>query len=375
MGSGGRAGTLADGSGKLVTLHGVSESGTENYCLTAGTILATLSPMTQASLSAMQSWGINTVRIPLNEDCWLGINGVGASVSGANYQSAIQTAVDLITQNGMYTILDLHSSAAGTTQSLGQVCPNQGCMPDVDHSVTFWQEVATAYKNNGSVAFDLFNEPNTGGDAAADWGCWLNGSTAPSSGACPMMPFAVAGMQTLLDTVRATGATNLVLLGGMGDAWNLGLWAKNAPEDKLSPPNIAASWHFYSNNVCYNGACNNGNTGFYCPPNSGNGAGVQAVMEAGYPIVVGETGIDDNDKTDGGQTWWPGFLGWLDAQGLSYLAWSWSAGNSPQLITEATNFTPTTPEGVAYQKHLQCLKTGTISPAKNCTDSPTEACQ
>jgi hypothetical protein len=32
---------------------------------------------------------MNVVRIPLNEDCWLGINGVNPAYGGYNYQKAI----------------------------------------------------------------------------------------------------------------------------------------------------------------------------------------------------------------------------------------------------------------------------------------------
>ena len=33
-------------------------------------------PADSTSVQAMAAWHINAVRVPLNEDCWLGINGV-----------------------------------------------------------------------------------------------------------------------------------------------------------------------------------------------------------------------------------------------------------------------------------------------------------
>jgi endoglucanase len=48
-------------------------------------------------------------------------------------------------------------------------------MPDMDHSVTFWQDVANTFKNNTAVIFDLFNEPypDSGAwDSTAGWTCW-----------------------------------------------------------------------------------------------------------------------------------------------------------------------------------------------------------
>src|ERR1022692_74841 len=227
QGTNGRGGKIADKNGNVIVLHGADESGTENYCTPWGPPPIVISPqggpspLTQDSLTAMKSWGLNTVRIPLNEDCWLGINGVDASVGGASYQAPILAAVNLITQtNGMYAILDLHWSAPGTTLPKGQ-----GAMPDLDHTVTFWQQVAAAYKDNGSVIFDLFNEPvMASGTNDAQFACWKNGSSTANGGDCPMVNFAVAGMQQLLTAVRGAGAQNLVMLGGVGYASQLGLW-------------------------------------------------------------------------------------------------------------------------------------------------------
>jgi hypothetical protein len=371
MGTGGRAGTIVDANGKVVVLHGSDESGTENYCQTWGPPAVVVSPangpspLTQASIDAMKHWGLNAVRIPLNEDCWLGINGIDPSVGGSNYEKPIMDAVNLITQtNSMYVILDLHWSAPGSSLPKGQ-----GAMPDLDHSVTFWQQVAAAYKNNGSVILDLFNEPNTGASAAADWNCWQNGSTTPNGGACPMMSFAVAGMQTLLDTVRQAGAANLVILGGLAYAANLASWPQHVPMDTLSPPNLAASWHIYDDQ----GGCTSvGSTtvSYLCDANNNGG---QAVMSAGYPIVVGETGYYSCSGSVG-QSWWPLFLSWADAQGIGYFAWSWSDGNDPQLLADTTSFTPNG-NGMTYQKYLGCIAAATVKPASSCTYVPSTGCE
>jgi hypothetical protein len=372
MGTGGNPGHIADGNGKVVVLHGADESGTENYCTTWGPPPIVISPeggpspLTQDSLTAMKSWGLNIVRIPLNEDCWLGINGVDPSVGGANYQKPILDAVNLITKtNGMYAILDLHWAAPGNS-----VPTVQGAMPDLDHTVTFWQQVATAYRDNGSVVFDLFNEPQMSSGTPDDqFKCWANGSTAASSGDCPMVGFAVAGMTQLLATVRQAGATNLVIMGGTGYSSQLGLWAKYVPTDTLSPPNIAASWHVYDDQ----GGCTDTaatSVGTLC---GASGLGADAVMTAGYPILVGETGYYSCPQAVG-QAWWPIFLSWADAQGIGYVAWSWSDGNNPQLLANTTSFTPGA-IGPTYQTYLKCIATKTVTPASSCTFVPTTGCE
>jgi hypothetical protein len=371
-GANGRPGTIADKNGATVVLHGADESGTENYCTTWGPPPIVISPqggpspLTQDSLTAMKSWGLNTVRIPLNEDCWLGINGVDASAGGTNYQTPIQTAVDLITQtNGMYVILDLHWSAPGTTLPTAQ-----GTMPDLDHTVTFWQQVATAYKNNGSVVFDLFNEPVMSGSDDQQYKCWKNGSTAASSGDCSMVSFAVAGMQQLVTTVRQAGANNLIMLGGIGYASELDLWPTYVPVDTLSPPNIAASWHIYDDQ---GGCTSDGPTTVATLCNTSTGRGGQAVMNAGYPIVVGETGYYSCSGTVG-KTWWPLFLSWADAQGIGFVAWSWSDGNNPQLLANTTTFDPGG-IGPSYKQYLQCIAGKTVTPATSCTFVPNTGCE
>jgi hypothetical protein len=372
MGTGGGPGHLANASGQTVVFHGVDESGTENFCLTWGPPPVVVSPaggpspLTQDSITAMKAWGVDTVRIPLNEDCWLGINGVDSSVGGANYQTPIANIVDLITHtNGMYVILDLHITAAGTAQAT-----KQQPMADMDHSVSFWQQVAAAYKGNGSVIFDLFNEPILDGTDAG-FQCWKNGSTAASSGDCPSVSFAVAGMQTLVTTVRQAGANNLLMLGGTGYSSRLGLWPKYVPTDTLSPPNIAASWHVYDDQ----GGCTTDpatTLSTICPA-SGQGLGAAAVMAAGYPIVVGETGYYSCSGSTG-STWWPIFLSWAEAQSIPMVAWSWSNSSGPPLLSNTTNFTPNA-NGQIYKTFLTCIGGKTVTPPTSCTSVPNTGCE
>ena len=131
-------------------------------------------PNDAASVQAIAAWHTNVVRVPLNEDCWLGINGVNANYSGTTYQDAIVNYVNLLNQNGLYAIVELHWSAPGTTSATGQ-----NPMPDADHSPAFWSSVASTFKTNHAVLFDLFNEPfpDNNQDTTAAWTCWKNGGT------------------------------------------------------------------------------------------------------------------------------------------------------------------------------------------------------
>ena len=179
-------------------------------------------PNDAASVQAIAAWHTNVVRVPLNEDCWLGINGVSASLGGANYRQAIVDYVNLLNSNGLYAIVELHWSAPGATAATGQ-----NPMPDQDHSPAFWTSVATTFKTNHAVIFDLFNEPypDNNQNTTAAWTCWKNGGT------CSGVSYPVAGMQSLVNTVRATGATNVIMLGGVQYSGTLSQWGAYAPTD------------------------------------------------------------------------------------------------------------------------------------------------
>src|SRR6266851_1800950 len=119
---------IQNGAGTPVQLIGVNRSSAEYMCTSnSGTVFD--GPADQGEVSAMKTWNIHAVRVVLNEDCWLGINGVSPSVSGANYQNAIAANVNLLTSKNIATILNLHFNAPGSTLATGQQV-----MADRDHS-------------------------------------------------------------------------------------------------------------------------------------------------------------------------------------------------------------------------------------------------
>jgi len=165
---------ILNGAGQPVRLLGVNRSSGEYGCVEGWGVFD--GPTDAASVAAMLTWKINAVRMPLNEDCWLGINGVAAAYGGANYINTVRNFVNLLNSNGIAVIVDLHWSAPGTQKATGQKP-----MPDRDHSVAFWQSVATTFKSNSSVLFDLFNEPypDSNRSTTAAWTCWRDGGTCP----------------------------------------------------------------------------------------------------------------------------------------------------------------------------------------------------
>jgi hypothetical protein len=331
---------LVDGAGAPLVLHGVNRSGTEYACIGGWGIFD--GPSNAASVQAIASWHVNVVRVPLNEACWLNTHlpskANNPAYLGANYQNAIVNYVNLLHQNGIYAILELHWSAPNVA---GQYADYQRPMPDADYSPTFWSSVASTFKNDPAVLFDLFNEPYW--DV---WSCWQSGCTiwANSAGA-----YQSAGMQSLVTAVRSTGATQPIMLGGLYYSNDLSQWLSHKPSDPNNA--LVASLHFYNFNYpCKTVACLSSGGNSILP------------VAAQVPIVTGELGEDDC-----AHGFIDAFMTWADANGISYLGWAWNpytCTSFPALITNY-NGTPTA-FGIGLRDHLAALA-GTPVP----TPSPT----
>jgi hypothetical protein len=155
---------LVDRSGHMVRLLGVNRSGTEYACQQGWGFFD--GPSDMASIRAMKKWHVNSVRVALNETCWLGINGVDPRYGAPAYQRTIRSYVDKLERAGLYVILNLELAAPGDQQA-SSIPP----MPDADHSPDFWRSVAAAYKGDRAVLFDLYTEPHDVG-----WPCWGTGA-------------------------------------------------------------------------------------------------------------------------------------------------------------------------------------------------------
>ena len=311
---------FVDGRGTPVRMLGVNRSGTEYECMDGRGFFD--GPSDAASIAVMASWHINTVRVPLNEDCWLGINGAPAAFSGAAYRDAIVAYVGRLHDAGLYAIVDLHWSAQGTLPADGTTGQGRK-MADRDHAPAFWRSVGTTFGRDPAVVFDLFNEPHD-----ISWDCWQNGCTTQD----PTGSWQVAGYQSLLDAVRESGAQNPVLVAGNRWAGDLRGWPHGV-HDPLHQ--LAASWHVYSPG----------------PRLDSLRDLVVRPVAAAYPVVAAEFG-----EKDCARSWVHDFMDWADRAGISYVAWTWDSwpdcGN-PVLITAYDG--TATAYGSGVRDHLAAL--------------------
>lgn len=352
-----RGNQLIDAQGHPLQLRGASISGLENTAVQGWAMIpggynywGDSGFGGEPDFTALSAWHMNAVRLPLNESSWLGApcnDPDGRTLRpdpAGEYRKAVQHAVTSANAAGLYVILDLHWAAPAKLCATGQ-----GQMADADHSPAFWQSVAQTFKDNPAVLFELFNEPfgqNVYPVAASDWVILRNGGTYSSwihqnskTGALPSaaMSWQAAGMQSLLDAVRAAQAHNVVLVGTMGWNGDLSQWLRNRPTDPLNQ--MAVAWHVYPWNSDESKPAWTG---------IGDQYAFAAEIMQQFPLVITETGFSKALAAK--------LMPWSDASGASYLVWSWNPWGSKGLIHSAEG--DPTPYGQYFKSHLECIAGG-----------------
>ena len=208
-------------------------------------------------------WGVKTVRLPLNEHCWLAerypFGYLNQQTSGSAYRESVQQLVELLTgQFQMHVVLDLH-----WTGTIAEKAMELKPLPNHEFSAAFWTDVAQQFAHNEKVVFNLFNEshvpgpPPAGDESVAEpavdavdgndkndeqslnrdlsagseleqtsamdnwWLIWRDGNEQ------------YAGMQSLVDAIRATDARNHISVGGLDYSADQRGWVSYAPHDPL----------------------------------------------------------------------------------------------------------------------------------------------
>lgn len=247
--------------------------------------------VSHSQLTTMLSdWGVKTVRLPMNEHCWVsGLDdpaggtywfdyiqtnndksgkrsnfraellaspencasdnshclqnmrtysvcdgtdsNAACSTQGAGYRESFIDLVEQLTTANINVVLDLHwtdnnGDGSGTALDL-TVLPGE-------LSKVFWRDVAATFRDyaDGSpkVMYNLFNEPRGIPGDAGLWVRWRDGDSS------------FVGMQELVNVVRSE-ATNDIVIGGLDYGGDLRGWLTHAPFDHLN--RVWADSHSY----------------------------------------------------------------------------------------------------------------------------------
>ena len=217
-----------------------------------------------------EKWNANVVRLSLNQNYWF---ASGAVTEIGSYKQIINAIIYNAINNNMAVILDLHWTDGNYQSPMA----NQA-------SLRFWSEVASDYKNFGTVLFELFNEPY-----GIDQNAWLHGNET------------YVGYQQLDDAVRKTGANNICIVNGLD--WGYDLSFVNTTFN-VQGGNIVYGSHPYDQK-------NNFDQNF------------QGII-GNYPLIFTEFGVNQgNYFPNGYQSVYQNILDFCHKNDVSYTVWAW----------------------------------------------------
>ncbi len=311
---------ILDSQNHPVRLHGVNAASMEFTSNGEGHILQTVNV-------AIRDWHVNIIRLPLSQDRWFG-KAPEQNDGGEAYRSLVNEIVTECATQHCYIILDLHWSDCNEWgKNIGQ-----HSMPDTN-SLVFWKSCASIYANNPTVLFDLYNEPHD-----VSWDVWLNGgqiTDKPNRWDMAAKNYQCVGMQEMLDMVRATGAKNVVIAGGLDWAYD---FSGILDGQQLSDPK--------GNGVIYANHCyDNKHDSVYA------WIAKMEVATAKFPVIISEFGGNSGpSKMVPDDNWLLHVLQAIQDHQWSYIAWDLHPRAGPRLVSD-WNYTPSPRFGL-YVKQM-----------------------
>lgn len=272
---------IVDMRGDPVFLKGVDFSG-EYQCPPTATY-------SDSRVDLAEGWHSNAIKLTVNPAFWL--SGYG-SCTANQYQMFIKNTVAYARSKGLYVIVAAYQWAK---------TPADGMNMATSTTLAFWQSAAHVWALDTGVLYETFNEPHN-----ISASIWLNGGSG------------YVGEQQLADTIRHTGASNILIIDGTnwgGEIGNL------LPNYALKGSNIAYAEHLWTNG-------NNLNPANW-PANWENVAKI-------YPIVVTEFG--DNSSNCAYTNWLQQVMPAIVRYADGMFAWAFNSDGTvcgrPDLIME-----------------------------------------
>jgi endoglucanase len=267
----------------------------------------------QAIEVAIEDWNANCIRLPMHEDKWFGKHK-DQTDGGAGYRQLIDSAINATTARGAYFVLDLHRFRAPS-----------------DAHVEFWKDFAEKYKNHPGVIFELFNEAHD-----VTWEVWRNGGPVTDKklndkvvyeNKEALTRFTSPGHQKMIDVIRATGAKNIIIAGGLDWSYDLSGILKGYALDDKGGNGLVYSSHVY--------------------PWKRDWQKKFLDVAEKYPLFIGECGGEEQPMPflppsahEDPYTWSPDMIGIIQKHKLHWTGWSFHPRATPRVIQDFY-YTPT----------------------------------
>ena len=282
------------------------------------------------------NWNCNVVRLPLSQDYWFGKVSNWSTPrppdNGAQYRKTVDEIIQLALEFGKYIIFDLHWSNAGVWgQNIGQ-----HYMPD-ENSLEFWIDAAKRYANHPAVLFNLYNEPHS-----ISWEVWRDGGTITEvenkdTADEKTLTYTTPGHQKILEEIRAAGANNILIAGGLDWAYDLSGIVNYALKDTPEGNGIIYDSHIYPWKEW-----------------DGNNHHFRVLrIYNDHPIIIGEIGIDPDGEWGANDrpNWLKNMLDWIDAYELNFAGWCFHTDATPSMISN-WQYTPTRHHGAVLKERF-----------------------
>lgn len=317
---------------KITTLEG-KEVWLQGLCLDSMEWAGKGEKIEQSVPVAIEQWKSNVIRLPVRNDFWFGRGPwQKREWGGLDYRKEVDSVVAAAAARGAYVVLDLHCFGA----------------PNETH-VEFWKDAATRYKNHPAVIFEIYNEPHS-----MSWKVWRDGGSlvgeenknalkATAENQQKLEGTVATGMQTLIDTVRATGARNPIIAGGLAWGYDLSGVLNGYALDDKGGNGLIYSTHVYPWKKDWQEKFLN--------------------VAQKYPIFIGELGapekwedfsfIPANERYEdlSKHEWPPDMLGLIQKYKLHWTGFSFHPRCGPMVISD-WNYTPTPYWGVFVKEAL-----------------------
>ena len=148
-----------------------------------GTFLIDYVFPTDSEIDYFSAKGMECIRVPI---LWERLQPAANGELDAGYVARLDSSISKMTAKGMSVIVDVHNYGAYRNTTVGVPGGHPNSM-----FADLWSRLATRYKGNPKVIFGLMNEPVGSSMTATTW---------------------LASSQAAINAVRATGATNLILV-------------------------------------------------------------------------------------------------------------------------------------------------------------------